>query len=246
MGDEFRAWVRGRIDLATRLDHGECGGSYGDAMLILSALLSGRAADLWPGKGKDRHRFVEVWSTLSDPDLTPNLVSVPLLLADLKKNDEQQLIEKIRGTNLDALASWNDTMVVTGERVDLPENQLKALDPRLAPKRLRLFSYGNVFYEHVRSGYTHEYHTTDSASPFPQVSETTPVSYVNMLKRSDRTTYRRIHFDVAWVAEVVESVSDSFVASGLERPLKAPSTWWIDGQVGPNRTGKHLLEKRQT
>ncbi len=55
----FQAWVQGRIALAERLNEGECGGSYGDAMLVLSALLSGRAADLWPGKGKDRRRFVE-------------------------------------------------------------------------------------------------------------------------------------------------------------------------------------------
>jgi len=50
-----------------------------------------------------------------------------------------------------------------------------------------------------------------------------------MLRWSDRSTYRRIHFDVAWVAKVVESVSDSFVASGLKRPVADPPTWWIDG-----------------
>jgi hypothetical protein len=227
--DEFRGWVRGRISLAKRLDGGECGGSYGDAMLILSALLSGRAADLWPGKGKDRRRFVEAWSKLSDPGLAPNLISVPLLLAKLKGAGERDLVEKVSSTNPEALAPHNDSLVVTGGRVDLPGDELEALDPRLTAKKLRRFSYGSVFYEHVRSGYTHEYHTTDSASPFPQASEPAPVSYVNMLRRSDHTTYRRIHFDVAWVAEVVESVSDSFVASGLARPLPDPPRWWIDG-----------------
>ena len=133
-GDGFKDWIRGRISLAKRLDGGECGGSYGDAMLILSALLSGQAADLWPGKGKDRHRFVEAWSTLSAPDLTPNLVSVPLLLAGLKAEGEQELVEKVRRTNPDALAPWNDSLVVTGKRVDLPECQLEALDPRLTVK----------------------------------------------------------------------------------------------------------------
>jgi len=135
-------------------------------MLVLSALLSGRAADLWPGKGKDRHRFVEAWSTLSDPGLSPNLISVPLLLADLKDIDERDLIEKVRGTNVEALVLHNDSLVLTSGRVDLPEEDLEALDTRLAVKRLRRFSYGSIFYEHVRSGYTHEYHTTDSASPF--------------------------------------------------------------------------------
>lgn len=228
-GDGFRDWVRGRITLAKRLNRGGCGGSYGDAMLVLPALLSGRAADLWPGKGKDRRRFVEAWSTRSDPGLTPNLISVPLLLADLKDANERDLMEKVRGTNLEALAPHNDSLVLTGEQVDLPEEELEALDTRLTAKRLRRFSYASIFYEHVRSGYTHEYHTTDAASPFPQAREPAPVSYVNMLRRSDRSTYRRIHFDVAWVAEVVKSVSDSFVASDLERPVADPLTWWIDG-----------------
>ena len=228
-GDGFRDWVQGRISLAKRLNRGGCGGSYGDAMLVLSALLSGRAADLWPGKGKDRRRFVEAWSTLSDPGLSPNLISVPLLLADLKDTDERDLIEKVRGTNLEALAPHNDSLVLTGGRVDLPEDDLEALDTRLTVKKLRRFSYGSIFYEHVRSGYTHEYHTTDSASPFPQAHEPAPVSYVNMLRRSDCSTYRRIHFDVAWVAKVVQSISDSFVALGLERPIADPPTWWIEG-----------------
>ena len=52
--------------------------------------------------------------------------------------------------------------------MDLTEDELLALDPKLSAKVLRRFSYWNVFYKHVRSGYTHEYHTTDSASAFPQ------------------------------------------------------------------------------
>ena len=31
---EFHAWIRERVELAKRLDEGECGGSYGDAMLV--------------------------------------------------------------------------------------------------------------------------------------------------------------------------------------------------------------------
>ena len=100
----FRAWVRGRIALAKRLDKGECGGSYGDAMLILSALLSGRAADLWPGEGKDRRRFVEIWSTRPNPELNPNLISVPLLLDALEEEGNLGLVEKVRATNPEAFS----------------------------------------------------------------------------------------------------------------------------------------------
>jgi hypothetical protein len=58
MSATHHAWVQERIAFAKRLNEGECGGHYGDAMLILSAVLSGLAADQWPGKWKDRRRFV--------------------------------------------------------------------------------------------------------------------------------------------------------------------------------------------
>lgn len=226
----FLVWVRERVATAARLAEGECGGSYGDAMLILSAVLSGQAADLWPGKGKDRRRFTEIWSTRSSLELNPNLISVPFLLEALEKDGDSDLVEKVRATSPEAFSpDKRDSLVVTGNLVDRTEDVLLALDPRLTARKIRPFSYGNVFYEHVRSGYTHEYHTTSSASSFPQSDEHVPVSYVNMLMSHDGRTYRRIHFDVTWVADIVRSVSTSFAASGLKRPLPEPSAWWIDG-----------------
>lgn len=115
--------------------------------------------------------------------------------------------------------------------MDQPEEELAALDPRLTSNVLRRFSYGNVFYEHVRSGYTHEYHTTESARPHPQTSEPAPVSYVNVLRRPDLQTSRSIHFDVGWVAEVVESVSASIMVTSPNRSLPDPRTWWVDGEA---------------
>lgn len=221
-------WVRERIALAKRLNVGECGGYYGDAMLILSDLLSGLAADLWPGKGKDRRRFVEAWSTLSSPQLNAGAISVPFLLDALEEEGSQDLADKVRATRPGALAPW-DSLVVTGERVDQAKDDLAALDPRLTSKVLRRFSYGSVFYEHVRSGYTHEYHTTESARPYRQIHEPAPVSYVNVLRQPDLRRTRPIHFDVAWVAELIESVSASVVASNIDRSLPDPRPWWVDG-----------------
>jgi hypothetical protein len=227
---QFRAWIRERVDLAKRLAQGECGGSYGDAMLILSAILSGLATDMWPGKKRDRRRFVEIWSTCSDPSLNTNLISVPFLVEALEREGDYDLFEMVRATRPEAFPSSKSyTLVVTGQEVDQTEDELVALDPRLTIKRLRRFSYGTLFYKHVRSGYTHDYHTTDLASAFPMVSEPASVSYVNIFERSDNRRYRRIHFDVGWVAEIVESVASSVVASGPIRSLADPETWWIDG-----------------
>jgi hypothetical protein len=226
MSAEFHAWIRSRVALAKRLNEGECDGYYGDAMLILSAVLSGLTADLWPGEHKDRRRFVEVWATHSHPDLSPNLISVPLLLDALEKSGDSDLVEKVRATRPEAFPPWKtDSVRVAGKQVDQTEDELIALDSRLAAKKLRHFSYGNVFYRHVRSGYTHEGHVTDSASSVSTAIEPAPISYMNNL----RPPHRRIHFDVSWVAEIVESVSASVMALSHIQPFTDPKLWWVDG-----------------
>ena len=53
-------WVTEKKRIALCLANGECGGSYGEAVLILCAVLSALAADIWPGKGIDQMRFVEL------------------------------------------------------------------------------------------------------------------------------------------------------------------------------------------
>ena len=229
MADDFHTWVQGRITLAKRLNEGQCGGSYGDAMLILSAILSGLVADLWPGEGKDRKRFVEIWATYSRQNLNPNLISVPLLLGFLEKQGDADLVEKVRNTNPQAFPPWKiDDVTVTGQQVDKTEDELIHLDPtKLTSKKLREFSYGNVFYRHVRSGYTHEYHTTDFASSVPRAGESAPVTYRNYL----RPPQRRIYFDVTWVVEIVESVLPPVIASSHKQPLPDPTTWWVDGYI---------------
>jgi hypothetical protein len=45
------AWLKfiyRKIDAALMLGNGECNGDYSDACVLLSALLSGIAAELWP------------------------------------------------------------------------------------------------------------------------------------------------------------------------------------------------------
>jgi hypothetical protein len=219
--------VRERVDLAKRLNEGECGGSYAEAILILSALLSGIAADLWPGKGKDRKRFVQLWASHADPHLNPNHVGVPFLVDHLDAEGPPGLAEKVRSTRPGAFmpAGISDALVVTGAEVDQAETGLRALDQRLTPDLLREFSYGKLFYDHLRSGYTHEYHTTEHASPRAQATEPAPISYVNFASGRNR----RIYFDIEWVAELVESVSSSAVPLRRQAPFQDPVPWWVEG-----------------
>lgn len=229
IGADFLAHVQKRIELAKRLNEGECGGSYADAVLILSSTLSGIAADIWPGEGKDRNRFVELWANYAESALKPNLISVPLLLNQLEDRGDDDLAEKVRATRPGAFypPGIPDALplIVTGDHVDQSESELLALDPKLTASELRPFSYGNLFYKHVRSGYTHEGHTTDFASRYPMALEPVPVSYVNYVSRP----HRRIYFSVDWVAELVESISASVEPLLLQQPLQEPKPWWIRG-----------------
>ena len=130
MSVDYHSFILGRIELANRLNKGEFGGYYGDAAIILSAALSD-LADLWPGKGKDRQRFVETWATYTRPDLNPNLISVSLLLDDLEKRGNSDLVEKVAATRPEAFLPWKTDTRVTGGQVDQPEGDLIALDSRL-------------------------------------------------------------------------------------------------------------------
>ena len=102
IGADFLAHVQKRIALAKRLNEGECGGSYADAILILSSTLSGIAADMWPGESKNRYRFVKLWANYAESALKPNLISVPLLLNQLEDCGDDDLAEKVRATRLGA------------------------------------------------------------------------------------------------------------------------------------------------
>jgi len=227
----FHRWVKERVEFAERLDAGDCGGTYADAVLVLSAVLSGFASDAWPGKRKDRVRFVEAWSTLSDPALNAERISVPLLLDALREAGETALIEKVQASRPDVFAPGNDSRVLVSDEVDQTEVELAALDPALATKRLRRFSYGRVFYEHVRSAYTHEYRISEPASEFVQTAQSGQVSYVNFVRYPDRRVRRLIYFDVAWVGEIVRSVAASLVTDGPVEPRPDPGTWWVDGRL---------------
>src|SRR5438874_11300841 len=84
----FQRYVKHKLDMAGRLGSGECGGEYSDACVLISALLSGIAADLFPGTGMDRRRFVETWVRYARPDLGASNISVPLLARRLRRKGE--------------------------------------------------------------------------------------------------------------------------------------------------------------
>jgi hypothetical protein len=134
--DGSRRYISHRVTLAEALNGGKCGGDYSDACVILASVLSGISADLWPGKGIDRARFVETWVRYADPTLMPNRISLPLLVRRLKRKGDTSAVVAIKAAFPKAFAAGNTSRVLTGE-MDLDEAKVQAVATGLDLKTSR-------------------------------------------------------------------------------------------------------------
>ncbi|WP_143752167.1 hypothetical protein [Marinobacter profundi] len=214
-------WMATKSNIALKLAQGDCGAGYAESVIILCSAISAVAAELWPGKRKDRARFIEliVHSTPS----SGRLVSVPLLLEILKGEGRTQEIQLLN----DQLGRFQETRVLTSEDIDLKEEEVFASVPNLSLKAVRSCSYANLLYDEIRSSYVHQYDPGNRANPWPMSSrKTSPASYVNVLNRP-----REIHFHVEWLANIAHQAA--VFADGLPSvPLTDPDSWWIHGEPG--------------
>jgi hypothetical protein len=221
-----RAWVRQKCDIAGRLARGEAGAGYAEAVILLCAAVSALSAEVWPGTGKDRARFVELlvrFGSFRDLCMT---VSVPLLVHDL-----QALARDSEATALRRAASLPDSArVLTGPEVDRVEADVLAVCPSLDVSYVRKFSYAALLYQEVRSSYAHEYRPGASANSIPMTMATgQAASYVNQLREPTLTRIdRTIHFHVPWLIDLADDLATA-VDSAASLPLPEPSLWWIKG-----------------
>lgn len=224
--DQAKNWLLGRVAVAERLANGECGGTYGDAVLVLSALVSGIAAELWPGEGLDRKRFVEIWARYGDASLHPNRISLPLLVEALRA-ENGATAEKARLLRSDCInnAPILDCLVVTGERVDVDENDVISAAPEIPLATIRKFSYGSVFYRHFRSGYVHQYKTGSHGDEYIMSHTRGDITYSNWLK----APHRRINFDLSWLIRLVSSICNDAIQDYWAGERSQPVKWWLDG-----------------
>lgn len=199
--------------------------------MLLSHLISGMAADVWPGEGFDKKRFVELWSIHSDPTLGPTKISVPLLVQSLHKTGETASAEKIEAFRPEMFGPGYATRVLTGDDVDMSEKETLAIIPTMSVLKIRSFSYGAVFYKHVRSGLVHEFHLTESATQYPMTRRVaTSVSYSNQRSQVDTYAVKRlIYFDFLWLMEVARSMASHFDSSAGPAEHSQPPQWWIEG-----------------
>jgi hypothetical protein len=219
-----------KLTVAQCLDGGGCGAGYGEAVLVVAGLLSGISADLWPGKRIDRARFVELWSQFSDPGHQPNRISVPLLVQHLKETGRTSEATKIEAVRSRMFGGGHASRVLIADDVDATEAEIRTLCQTLTASDVREFSYGAVFYAHVRSAIVHEFHFGANATGVPMTERQADVSYANRLDRHTRVSRRLIHFHMPWLVSLVDSLAANVDAVLSTAPLPKPSTWWVEGR----------------
>jgi hypothetical protein len=228
----YLTWIRERNELAQALSKGSCGGTLADGVIILCTCICSMASLLWieSKEREDRKRFVEIVTSFSDQPYDTKLISVPLLAQG--ENDWR------RWLNVSEVA-----FRYTGAN-DKTENEIVALcgssPPRDYKRIIRQYSYANILYQDIRSGFAHTYMPTDRATiddPLKRIFDRglTQISYVN---RMHTNNMRQIHFPLEWIAAVAANVASGMDAECLRNVkhigenigLSPPTRWWIAGQ----------------
>ena len=198
-----------------------CQGTYGDVVLILSAVLSAMAAECWPGKGIDKRRFIQL---LTDYDPCTMLISIPRLrsyLISVDAHDQDALVRD------NFMKDIHEGQIIRGPDVDQKEATITTLVKIEIPlAKLREYSYASLIYKEVRSSYAHEYKIGNQADLIRMTSSESPdVSYVNMEGRTNRL----IHFPLDMIANVTRNCASCMDRLDGNLPREWPATWWIDG-----------------
>jgi hypothetical protein len=215
-------WTQEKQHIASRLASGECGGTYGEAVLILCSALSALAAEVWPGERIDRKRFVELLKEYAPPHLDTTQISIPLLIGYLRslgKTLEMRQLEKV-------FLNCDDSLVLTGDDVDKTENEILSVCNTISSIHIRECSYANLLYREVRSGYAHEYKPMERADSRPMTQRPEArISYGNWVDDPDR----HIHFHINWLAELSIATAEEIDKIAGTIPHGIPTKWWIDG-----------------
>lgn len=207
--------------LCLRLDDGECGGSYLESALLMSALISAIASECWPGKKIDRKRFIELWARHSKNG--GNMISIPSLAQALRRQGRDQEAQKLE--TLKSAIFQNQSQILTGPEVDLSEPDVAAALSSLSGKEIRGHCYAAIFYTYVRSALAHEYAIRTGASAWTMSSDKENVSYLNTV--ADSITTREIHFPIRWLSRLVKDLASA--VDKLSLPIAKSTSWWIEG-----------------
>lgn len=226
-------WITGfaqhRIKIADALKNGALDAGYPEATIILLAVLSGIAAIIWPGKNKDRRRFVELLARHAPTNLQTQYVSTAMLVQEWSLSLDPRLRSAAQAVGKKYLPHIH-TLIITGNDADGTEDIILQECPQLTPREVREFSYANLLYREIRCGLMHAYSIGPSATSHPMTDRQPQISYTNVTDPGKSPHhYKQIHFHFAWVRKLVSSVASFADKLGTSLPMADPSTWWIDG-----------------
>lgn len=232
----LRSFVQRPLQVAAKLNQGAAGGSYVEAAILVSGVISSIAATIWPGNRIDRKRFVEAWVRLSPADANAVRVSLPLLRHELLRQGRRADAAAVERLRPQFFRPGQDCLVLTGRDVDVEEGDLvtacRALDTGLC----RQFSYPALFYSEVRSSLVHEYLIGNVADTFPMTEQDASVSYTNNLVKYEETdeciervVKKRVHFHLPWLVGLADGLAQKADDLLARRPVEVPARWWCDG-----------------
>lgn len=208
---------------------GEAGGTYSESTILVCAALSALSAEVWPGRGIDRRRFVELLVRIGSSTAVRTSISVPLLIQHLSAIGDHANSAVLTK----ALLSFSSTRIVAGPEVDRAESDVLTLCPSLDLKTIRGHSYACLLYEEIRSSYAHEYRPGSRADSWAMTQYIgQAVSYVNrLLKPETPKTERLIHFHIEWLRQMAIDLAMSIDILASEIPRSVPASWWIEGAL---------------
>lgn len=218
-------WIEKKQKIALSLNSGDCGSTYGEAALILCSVLSALAAEVWPGRGIDRNRFIELIKKFSPSCLEATKIGIPILVEDLyskELNTEGSCIKE-------KFLNYDISKVLTGDKVDRSEAEILEVCDALSLKELRECNYPNLLYKDIRSSYTHGYQPSNRASSWPMTGKSVDISYFNILDETNNPQ-RCIHFHFDWIAKLAIEISKAVDIVADSLPRETPSFWWIEGE----------------
>lgn len=198
---------------------------YPEAALIVGAILSALASELWPGNSIDKKRFIELLVTLGAYKDYCQRISVPLLIQHLQDNGDSTQAQSLRT----AFGLTSISIVLSGGDIDASEPEILRVCPSLEITKIRKFSYAALLYSEMRSAYAHEYGPGKQAASRPMtIKDSERVSYTNRLdEKTFGSVKRLIHFHADWLLALSVDLSDA--VDGLAQlPQQRPPAWWID------------------
>jgi hypothetical protein len=234
----FRDWFGHRVTIADEIKAKYDYGLF-DAEILLCCALSAIAANIWPGKIKDKKRFIQLLVDFAPSDIDLKIISIPMLVDELK-DSAQKLEDKF-------YPSLNK--IVTAKEIDHSESDIISVVPEMSLNKLREFSYAAIIYRDLRCALIHEF-TLNKLETWGMSSVQDEPSYNNEMDAQEFAqaqkimastgqrinklirTRRKLFIPYPYLRKVVISVAENvfnYWDQVLLYTKDEPAKWWIEG-----------------